>query len=77
MMTTSDLGLGGSGPDVEVNVGAALAHTGGALDTQHLASTVQNSTVQYSNNTSEGLTSWPSSFLTAKLGVQRVQFCSR
>ena len=47
-MTTSDLGLGGSGPDVEVNVGAALAHTGRALDTQHLASTVQYSTVQYS-----------------------------
>ena len=45
-MTTSDLGLGGGGPDVEVNVGAALAHTGGALDTQHLASTV--TTLQYS-----------------------------
>ena len=50
-MTTSDLGLGGGGPDVEVYVGAALAHAGGALDTQHLASTVttlQYSTVQYS-----------------------------
>ena len=50
-MTTSDLGLGGGGPDVEVYVGAALAHTGGALDTQHLASTVttlQYSTAQYS-----------------------------
>ena len=45
-MTTSDLGLGGGGPDVEVYVGAALAHTGGALDTQHLASTV--TTLQYS-----------------------------
>ena len=44
-MTTSDLGLGGSGPDVEVYVGAALAHTGGTLNTQHLASTVQYSTV--------------------------------
>ena len=44
-MTTSDLGLGGGGPDVEVYVGAALAHTGGALDTQHLANTVQYSTV--------------------------------
>ena len=50
-MTTSDLGLGGGGPDVEVYVGAALAHTGGALDTQHLASTVTQwqhySAVQY------------------------------
>ena len=44
-MTTSDLGLGGGGPDVEVYVGAALAHAGGALDTQHLANTVQYSTV--------------------------------
>ena len=35
-MTTSDLGLGGGGPDVEVYVGAALAHAGGALDGKHL-----------------------------------------